>query len=70
MFRELEEIRSQEAGVRRQEAGIRSQEKNKPRPVHIAESHQVVVTCDGEQDQHALYDRLTAEGYECRLLML
>jgi len=36
----------------------------------IPPSHQVVVECTGEAHQRELYERLTAEGLRCRLLML
>lgn len=33
----------------------------------LAETYQVIVTCRDEDDQRAVYERLTAEGYACRL---
>jgi ParB-like chromosome segregation protein Spo0J len=36
----------------------------------IPESYQVVVECRDEQDQQSVYERLTAEGYHCRVLTL
>lgn len=36
----------------------------------IHESFEVVVECEDEAGQKALYERLKAEGYTCRLLML
>ena len=36
----------------------------------IPESFQVAVECVDEASQRALYDRLTGEGYPCRLMML
>jgi len=36
----------------------------------IPRLYQVVVECDGDDEQRALYERLTAEGHRCRLLML
>jgi hypothetical protein len=38
--------------------------------VAIPESFQVVVECRDEGQQQAVYERLTAEGYACKLLML
>jgi len=38
--------------------------------VAIPESFQVVVECRDEAEQQAVYERLTAEGYACKLLML
>jgi ParB-like chromosome segregation protein Spo0J len=36
----------------------------------IPQSHQVVVECASEDHQREIYERLTAEGLRCRLLML
>ena len=41
-----------------------------PREVEIPESYQVVVECEDEAEQKALYERFTAEGLTCRLLTL
>jgi len=41
-----------------------------PPEVDVAEAFQVVVECDGEAQQKQLYERLTAEGWKCRLLTL
>jgi hypothetical protein len=38
--------------------------------VAIPESFQVVVECRDEAEQQAVYERLTAEGLACKLLML
>ena len=38
--------------------------------VAIPEAFQVVVECRDEAEQQAVYERLTAEGYACKLLML
>ena len=38
--------------------------------VGIPESFQVVVQCDSEADQQAVYERMRAEGYRCRVLTL
>ncbi len=40
------------------------------RGVQIKELYQVVAECADESAQRALYERLQAEGYKCRLLML
>lgn len=40
------------------------------REVHIPESYQVVVECRDEQDQQAVFERMRAEGYRCRVLTL
>lgn len=36
----------------------------------IRESFEIVVECDHEAEQRTLYERLKAEGYVCRLLIL
>ena len=36
----------------------------------IPESFQVVVECRDEAEQRAVYERMTADGYVCKLLML
>ena len=42
-----------------------------PKPeVDVPEAFQVVVDCEDEDDQQAVFERLTAEGLKCRLLML
>lgn len=38
--------------------------------VVIPESFQVVIDCDDEDAQRELYDRMTQEGYPCRVLTL
>jgi ParB-like chromosome segregation protein Spo0J len=38
--------------------------------VAIPETFQVVVECRDESEQQAVYERLSAEGYTCKLLML
>lgn len=38
--------------------------------VAIDRTYELVVTCQSEQELQALYDRLTAEGYQCRVLVL
>lgn len=41
-----------------------------PPEVEIPELFQVVVECDGEQEQQAMYQRMRKEGYRCRVLTL
>ncbi|MCI0335263.1 MAG: hypothetical protein L0228_18800 [Planctomycetes bacterium] len=36
----------------------------------IPESYQVVVECRDEEDQRAVFDRMRADGYRCRVLTL
>lgn len=38
-------------------------------PVNIPQQYMVIVECDGEQQQVALLERLTQEGYTCRALL-
>jgi hypothetical protein len=38
--------------------------------VSIPESYQVVVECHDEEDQRAVFERMRAEGYRCRVLTL
>jgi hypothetical protein len=40
------------------------------RDVPIPETFQVVVQCRDEAEQQTVYERLTGEGYACKLLML
>jgi ParB-like chromosome segregation protein Spo0J len=41
-----------------------------PREVDVPEAYQVVVECQDEAQQQTVYQRMTAEGFKCRLLML
>lgn len=43
-------------------------EPSPPAEVALPELYQVVVDCASEAEQAALYERLTAEGYRCRLV--
>jgi len=38
--------------------------------VEIPESFQVVIECEGEQEQEQVYERMCKEGYRCRVLTL
>ena len=38
--------------------------------VAVPESYQVVIECRSEAEQQTVFERMTAEGYACRLLML
>jgi ParB-like chromosome segregation protein Spo0J len=38
--------------------------------VAVPESYQVVVECRGEADQEAVFEKMRAEGYRCRVLTL
>ncbi len=41
-----------------------------PPEVDVPEAYQVVVDCEDEAEQRAVYERLTGEGLKCRLLTL
>jgi ParB-like chromosome segregation protein Spo0J len=45
-------------------------ESRQEQDVAIPETFQVVVECRDETEQQAVYERMTAEGYACKLLML
>ncbi|MBS0207796.1 MAG: ParB N-terminal domain-containing protein [Planctomycetes bacterium] len=45
-------------------------EQSAPPDVNIDALFQVVAECRDEADQKSLFERLQAEGYQCRLLML
>lgn len=46
-------------------------ESTNDRPeIDIPESYQVIVECPNESQQQEVYERLTQEGYNCRLAML
>ncbi|MBN1395694.1 MAG: ParB N-terminal domain-containing protein [Pirellulales bacterium] len=38
--------------------------------IEVPDAYQVVVECRDEDQQREVYDRMTAEGFECRLLTL
>ncbi len=41
-----------------------------PPEVDVPEAYQVVIDCGNETEQQTVYERMTAEGYRCRLLTL
>ena len=41
-----------------------------PAEVDVPECFQVVVECDGEDQQQEVFERLSGEGFKCRLLTL
>ena len=43
---------------------------NEKAEVAVPESYQVVIECRSEAEQQTVFERMTAEGYACRLLML
>jgi hypothetical protein len=50
--------------------GVPPPPKRKRSEVRNIESYQIIATCDDEEDQRELYERLTEEGYKCRVLLL
>ena len=46
------------------------QQRELPPEVDVGEAFQVVVECRDETQQQAVYERMTAEGFKCRLLTL
>jgi hypothetical protein len=40
------------------------------REVNVPESFQVAVECRDEAEQRAVFERMTGEGYKCRVLTL
>jgi hypothetical protein len=44
--------------------------ETQPGEVHIPESFQVLVDCKDESQQRALFERMTAEGYTCKVLTM
>ncbi len=41
-----------------------------PAEVDVPECYELLVTCQGEREQRALYERLIQEGYPCRVMTL
>ena len=73
MFRQLEQVKLDAAPrlfVPPETSNDKSKRRNSKREIRITESYQIVVSCDDEAQQRELYQRLTAEGRTCRLLML
>jgi ParB-like chromosome segregation protein Spo0J len=78
MFAELEKLAAPLAATRPTvplraplPAGASRLTRKAPRrKTTIPDSYQVVVTCDDEAQQRQVYEQLTAEGRQCRLLML
>ncbi len=60
------------AGLAEESAAIEAAlDEPSTRPeVEIPESFQVVVQCESEDDQHAIYTCMREEGYRCRVLTL
>lgn len=56
----LEDLASAELAVEEEEVGGGS--------TTVDEKHQVIVECDSETQQKELYERLSGEGLECKLL--
>ena len=52
------------------EIALDETEPESEKAVAIPEAFQVVVECRDEAEQQAVYERLTSDGYACKLLML
>ncbi len=52
------------------DAALEDAEPEAEKAVAIPEAFQVVIECRDENEQQAVYERLSAEGYACKLLML
>jgi hypothetical protein len=61
-------------GVGKKQAIASSPAKSRPTKIsaeqNIPESYELVVTCGDEDDQRQLYERLTEQGYHCRVLTM
>jgi ParB-like nuclease family protein len=75
----LAEVQTENAAVRRminslpETPGLEStaQQPVETRPeMNIPDTYQVVVECQDEHDQQAVFERMRAEGYRCRILTL
>ena len=53
-----------------EEPAVEPQDQTVPPPVNVPESYQVVIDCDDESHQQAVFERLVADGLKCRLLTL
>ena len=47
--------------------GPETEEPSEPRTATIAESFQVVIECRDESEQQELFERMTGEGFKCRV---
>ncbi len=69
----LGDLQSEDAAVRAMLDGLSNKGKSGTgagHDVEVPEAYQVVVECGGESVQRELYERLTSEGFCCRLLTL
>jgi hypothetical protein len=69
----LGELQAEDAAVQAMLEGLSNREKSgtgSSREVEVPEAYQVVVECGGESVQREVYERLTSEGFRCRLLMI
>src|SRR5688572_3061409 len=75
----LAEVQTESAAVRKildslvrpPDEGITERTAAQSRPeVNVPESYQVVIECHDEADQQAVFERMRAEGYRCRVLTL
>ena len=57
--------RSRRSATNRKERAVKPH-----REILLPESFQLLVDCRDERDQRDLYERLVAEGYSCRVLVI
>lgn len=55
--------------IQREQNPLATTEYQRPEPA-VPELWQVVVDCQDEADQQTLYERLTGEGYRCRVITI
>lgn len=64
--RDLVDSLAREDDKQREAASTRSPAEE----IKLREVYQVIVECRDEDDQRAVFERMTGEGYRCRVLML
>ena len=62
-------LRSLLDSLRGDEAASAAAEETTHEPA-LAESYQVIIECRDENDQREVYERMTAEGYSCRVTVM
>jgi hypothetical protein len=64
-----EDSHRKRASDRRKNAASTTSVANPPEPT-VPEIYQVVIECRHEREQQAVFERMRAEGYRCRVLTL
>jgi len=59
-----------EVASKRDSHGISANDVRSKPVVIVPESYQIVVECRNEDDQRVVYERMTGEGYRCRVITL